>query len=303
MTETPRVLSYLEAINEALALEMEHDPSVVVFGEDNIGGTGCDGTLGHAWGPTRGLHLKFPDKVFDAPITEAAFVGAAVGAAATGLRPVADLLFVDFAGVCFDQILNQAAKLRYMVGGKAKVPMVLRAMWGTGMRRGAQHSQALYSLFTHIPGLKVIAPSNPVDAKGLMAAAIQDDDPVIFFEHKLLYFGSRGVVPEERYTIPLGVAKTVREGDDGAADRRLVRVGRARLDLPPELGEVGMGRVGRQAGGHPVHPDLLVLEVGEDPAQGFQGDAEVGVRLPAPRVVRGQSAGAQDLDGEAEAHV
>lgn len=214
MTETPRVLSYLEAINEALAQEMEHDPSVVVFGEDNIGGTGCDGTLGHAWGPTRGLHVKFPDKVFDAPITEAAFVGAAVGAAATGLRPVADLLFVDFAGVCFDQILNQAAKLRYMVGGKAKVPLVLRAMWGTGMRRGAQHSQALYSLFTHIPGLKVIAPSNPVDAKGLMAAAIQDDDPVIFFEHKLLYFGSRGVVPEERYTIPLGVAKTVREGGD-----------------------------------------------------------------------------------------
>jgi pyruvate dehydrogenase E1 component beta subunit len=214
MTETPRVLSYLEALNEALRLEMEHDPSVVVFGEDNIGGTGCDGTLGHAWGPTRGLHVPFPGQIFDAPITEAAFVGAAVGAAATGLRPVADLLFVDFAGVCFDQILNQAAKLRYMVGGKAKVPLVIRSMWGTGMRRAAQHSQALYSLFTHIPGLKVVAPSNPVDAKGLLAASIQDDDPVIFFEHKLLYFGSRGVVPEERYTIPLGEAKVVREGDD-----------------------------------------------------------------------------------------
>jgi pyruvate dehydrogenase E1 component beta subunit len=214
MTETPRVLSYLEALNEALALEMAADPSVVVFGEDNIGGTGCDGTLGHAWGPTRGLHNRFPNQIFDAPITEAAFVGAAVGAAATGLRPVADLLFVDFAGVCFDQILNQAAKLRYMVGGKAAVPLVIRAMWGTGMRRAAQHSQALYSLFTHIPGLKVVAPSNPVDAKGLMAAAIQDDDPVIFFEHKLLYFGSRGVVPEERYTIPLGKASVVREGSD-----------------------------------------------------------------------------------------
>jgi acetoin:2,6-dichlorophenolindophenol oxidoreductase subunit beta len=215
MTETPpRVLSYLEALNEALRLEMEHDPTVVVFGEDNIGGTGCDGTLGHAWGPTRGLHVPFPNQIFDAPITEAAFVGAAVGAAATGLRPVADLLFVDFAGVCFDQILNQAAKLRYMVGGKASVPLVIRAMWGTGMRRAAQHSQALYSLFTHIPGLKVVAPSNPVDAKGLLAASIQDDDPVIFFEHKLLYFGSRGVVPEERYTIPLGVAKVVREGSD-----------------------------------------------------------------------------------------
>lgn len=214
MTQSPRVLSYLDALNEALALEMAADPSVVVFGEDNVGGHGCDGTMGHAWGPTRGLHNQFPKQIFDAPITEAAFVGAAVGAAATGLRPVADLLFVDFAGVCFDQILNQAAKLRYMVGGKAKVPMVLRAMWGTGMRRGAQHSQALYSLFTHIPGLKVVAPSNPVDAKGLLASAIQDDDPVIFFEHKLLYFGSRGVVPEERYTIPIGEAKVVREGGD-----------------------------------------------------------------------------------------
>jgi pyruvate dehydrogenase E1 component beta subunit len=220
--QTPRVISYLEALNEALAQEMAVDPSVVVFGEDNIGGTGCDGTLGHAWGPTRGLHNQFPDKVFDAPITEAAFVGAAVGAAATGLRPVADLLFVDFAGVCFDQILNQAAKLRYMVGGKARVPLVLRAMWGTGMRRGAQHSQSLYSLFAHIPGLKVVAPSNPADAKGLLAASIQDDDPVIFFEHKMLYFGSRGVVPEERYTIPLGEAKVVREGGDAT----IVAIGR-----------------------------------------------------------------------------
>jgi pyruvate dehydrogenase E1 component beta subunit len=222
MTQPQRVLSYLEALNEALAQEMAADPSVVVFGEDNIGGTGCDGTLGHAWGPTRGLHTRFPDKVFDAPITEAAFVGAAVGAAATGLRPVADLLFVDFAGVCFDQILNQAAKLRYMVGGKAKVPLVLRAMWGTGMRRGAQHSQSLYSLFAHIPGLKVVAPSNPVDAKGLLAASIQDDDPVVFFEHKMLYFGSRGVVPEDRYTIPLGEASVVREGKDAT----IVAIGR-----------------------------------------------------------------------------
>lgn len=214
MTQPQRVLSYLEALNEALAQELAADPSVVVFGEDNVGGNGCDGTMGHAWGPTRGLHHQFPDRILDAPITEAAFVGAAVGAAATGLRPVADLLFVDFAGVCFDQILNQAAKLRYMVGGKAAVPMVLRAMWGTGMRRGAQHSQSLLSMFTHIPGLKVVAPSNPADAKGLLAASIQDDDPVIFFEHKMLYFGSRGVVPEERYTIPLGQAKIVREGGD-----------------------------------------------------------------------------------------
>ncbi len=212
MTETPRVLSYLEALNEALALEMAADPSVVVFGEDNIGGTGCDGTLGHAWGPTRGLHNRFPDQIFDAPITEAAFVGAAVGAAATGLRPVADLLFVDFAGVCFDQILNQAAKLRYMVGGKAAVPLVIRAMWGTGMRRGAQHSQALYSLFTHIPGLKVVTPGTPYDAKGLLKAAIRDDNPVCFLEGEMLY-NTKGEVPEEEYVIPIGKADLKREGD------------------------------------------------------------------------------------------
>lgn len=233
-----RVLSYLDALTESLAQEMERDPSVVVFGEDNIGGTGCDGTLGHAWGPTKGLHEKFPTRVLDAPITEAAFVGAAVGAAATGLRPVADVLFVDFAGVCFDQILNQAAKLRYMVGGKAAVPMVLRAMWGTGMRRGAQHSQALYSLFTHIPGLKVVVPSTPADAKGLMATAVRDDDPVIFFEHKLLYF-SRGVVPEESYTVPFGQARIARPGEHVT----IVAIGRMvheAVNAATELAESGV---------------------------------------------------------------
>jgi len=208
-----RIISYLEALSEALEQELWRDPSVVVFGEDNVGGTGCEGKLGNAWGPTKGLHEKFPDRVFDTPITESAFVGAAVGAAATGLRPVVDLLFVDFAGVCFDQILNQAAKLRYMVGGKASVPLVLRAMWGAGMRRGAQHSQALYPMFAHIPGLKVVVPSTPADAKGLMAAAIRDDDPVVFFEHKMLYF-SRGPVDPEPYEIPLGKAKVVRLGGD-----------------------------------------------------------------------------------------
>jgi pyruvate dehydrogenase E1 component beta subunit len=233
-----RVLSYLDALTEGLAQEMERDQSVIVFGEDNIGGTGCDGTLGHAWGPTKGLHEKFPDRVLDAPITEAAFVGAAVGAAATGLRPVADLLFVDFAGVCFDQILNQAAKLRYMVGGKASVPLVLRAMWGTGLRRGAQHSQALYSIFTHIPGLKVVAPSTAADAKGLLATAIRDDDPVVFFEHKGLYF-SRGVVPEESYTIPFGQARIAREGSDVT----IVAIGRMvheSVGAATELAEAGV---------------------------------------------------------------
>ena len=212
-----RVITYMDAIGEALEQEMRRDPTVIAFGEDSIGGMGCDGELGNAWGPTRGLHAKLPGQIFDAPITEAAFVGAA----ATGLRPVADLLFIDFAGVCFDQLLNQAAKLRYMTGGKARVPMVVRAMWGTGLRRGAQHSQALLPLFAHIPGLKVVAPATPYDAKGLLAQAIRDDNPVIFFEHKMLYF-TTGDVPENPYTVPFGQAAVVRQG----ADCTIVAVGR-----------------------------------------------------------------------------
>jgi pyruvate dehydrogenase E1 component beta subunit len=201
------------ALSEALEQEMRRDPTVVAFGEDSIGGSGCDGPLGHAWGATKGLHEKVPGQVFDAPITEAAFVGAAVGAAVAGLRPVVDLLFVDFIGVCFDQVLNQMAKLRYMSGGQVSVPVVLRAMYGAGMRRGAQHSQVLYPLVTHVPGLKVAVPSTPYDAKGLLIEAIRDPDPVVFFEHKLLYF-TPGPVPEELYTIPFGQAATVRHGDD-----------------------------------------------------------------------------------------
>src|SRR6266496_274706 len=183
-----RMMPYIQALGEALEQEMRRDPTVIAFGEGSIGGTGTDGPLGHAWGATKGLHEKVPGQVLDAPITEAAFVGAAVGAAATGLRPVVDLLFVDFIGVCFDQVLNQAAKLHYMSGGKARVPLVLRAMYGAGMRRGAQHSQVLYPLVTHVPGLKVVVPSNAYDAKGLLTQAIRDDDPVVFFEHKLLAF-------------------------------------------------------------------------------------------------------------------
>jgi len=209
----PRTITYLQALGEALDHEMRRDSTVVAFGEDTIGGTGCEGRLGNAWGPTRGLHERFPRQILDTPITEAAFVGAAVGAAATGLRPVVDLLFVDFAGVCFDQLLNQAAKLSYMVDGKARVPMVVRALYGAGMRRGAQHSQTLYSLFAHVPGLKVAVPATPYDAKGLLIEAIRDDDPVLFFEHKMLYFAP-GEVPEEAYTVPFGQAATLRRGDD-----------------------------------------------------------------------------------------
>jgi acetoin:2,6-dichlorophenolindophenol oxidoreductase subunit beta len=208
-----RTIPYIQALGEALEQEMRRDPTVIAFGEDSIGGSGCDGPLGHAWGATKGLHERVPGRILDAPITEAAFIGAAVGAAATGLRPVVDLLFVDFIGVGFDQVLNQAAKLRYMSGGKAKVPMVLRAMYGAGMRRGAQHSQVLYPLITHIPGVKVVVPSNAHDAKGLLIEAIRDDDPVVFFEHKLLGFVP-GEVPEEPYAIPFGQAATVRSGSD-----------------------------------------------------------------------------------------
>jgi len=211
-----RSISYREAINEAIDQEMAHDHRVVVFGEDNVGGTGAPGEM-DAWGGvlgvTKGLYGKYPGRVLDTPISESAFIGAAVGAATGGLRPVAELMFIDFMGVCFDQIFNQAAKFRYMFGGKAVTPVVIRTMWGAGLRAAAQHSQSLLSVFTHIPGLKVAAPSNPYDAKGLLIASIRDDDPVIFAEHKMLY-DMTGEVPEESYVIPFGEANIVREGSD-----------------------------------------------------------------------------------------
>lgn len=211
-----RTISFQEAVAEALRQEMERDPTVVVFGEDVVGGSGASGEM-DAWGGvlgvTRGFYHDFPERILDTPISESAFIGAAVGAAASGLRPVAELMFVDFLGVCFDQIFNQGAKLRYMFGGKATVPMVIRTMYGAGIRAAAQHSECLYSIFTHIPGLKVAIPSSPYDAKGLLIAAIRDDDPVIFLENKVSYT-SEGDVPEELYTIPFGEANIVREGDD-----------------------------------------------------------------------------------------
>jgi acetoin:2,6-dichlorophenolindophenol oxidoreductase subunit beta len=211
-----RKISFQQAINEALAQEMERDPRVILLGEDVAGGSGTDGQM-DAWGGvlgvTKGLWDKFGDRVMDTPITESAFVGAAIGAATTGLRPVVELMFVDFMGVCFDQIFNQAAKFRYMFGGKALTPLVVRTMYGAGLRAAAQHSQCLYSIFTHIPGLKCVIPSTPYDAKGLLVQAIRDNDPVIFFEHKMLY-SMQGEVPEAPYTIPFGEANFVREGSD-----------------------------------------------------------------------------------------
>lgn len=211
-----RTISYREALNEALAQEMERDESVIVLGEDNAGGEGAPGepdAWGGVLGVTKGLYGKFPGRVLDTPISESAFIGAAVGAATRGLRPVAELMFIDFMGVCFDQIFNQAAKFRYMFGGKAVTPVVIRAMYGAGLRAAAQHSQALYPLFTNIPGLKVVVPSSPYEAKGLLIQSIRDDDPVIFCEHKAMY-DTVGEVPEESYTIPFGEANVVRDGDD-----------------------------------------------------------------------------------------
>jgi len=196
---------------------MHRDDSIIVMGEDVCGGTGANGekdAWGGAFGVTKGLLGEFgPERIMDTPITESAFVGAAAGAAVTGLRPVVEIMFVDFLGVCFDQIFNQAAKFRYMFGGKAVTPMVLRATYGAGSRSASQHSQALYPLFTHIPGLKVVIPANPYDAKGLLIQAIRDDDPVIFLENKIMY-DDMGEVPDRAYTVPFGEANIVREGDD-----------------------------------------------------------------------------------------
>lgn len=211
-----RKITYQQAINEAIDQEMARDEDIILMGEDVVGGSGSDGEM-DAWGGvlgvTKGLYGKYGDRIMDTPISESGFVGAAVGAAASGLRPICELMFIDFMGVCFDQIFNQAAKFRYMFGGKAETPVVIRTMYGAGFRAAAQHSQCLYPLFTHIPGLKVVLPSSPYDVKGLLIQAIRDNDPVIFCEHKVLYT-LEGDVPEESYTIPFGEANIVREGDD-----------------------------------------------------------------------------------------
>ncbi len=211
-----RNLSMSEAVNEALDQEMARDPTVICMGEDISGGTGSPGeddAWGGPLGVTKGLSVKHGDRIMDTPLSESAFIGAAIGAACSGLRPVAELMFVDFMGVCFDEIFNQAAKFRYMFGGKAETPVVIRCMAGAGFRAAAQHSQMLTPIFTHIPGLKVVFPSNAYDAKGLLIQAIRDNDPVIFFEHKNLYDTKTGV-PEGLYTIPFAEANVVREGGD-----------------------------------------------------------------------------------------
>ncbi|MFG1639323.1 alpha-ketoacid dehydrogenase subunit beta [Amycolatopsis sp. NPDC049252] len=233
-----RTISYREAITEALTQEMIRDESVIVMGEDNAGGVNDDDTRGGILGATRGLVDRFPGRVLTTPISESAFVGAAIGAATRGQRPVAELVFIDFMGVCFDQIFNQAAKFRYMFGGNARTPVVIRTMYGAGLRAAAQHSQCLYPIFTHIPGLKVVVPSSPYEAKGLLIQSIRDDDPVVFCEHKALYDTS-GEVPEDSYTIPFGQANVVRDGDDVTivAIGRMVAMARQAAD---ELAATGI---------------------------------------------------------------
>ena len=214
-----RKMTYQQAVNEALAIAMREDPTVVLMGEDVAGGAMIDHLANEdAWGGpmgvTKGLVQEFGrNRILDTPITEAGFIGAAVGAATTGLRPVAELMFVDFFGCCMDQIFDQGAKLRYMFGGKAKCPVVIRTMIGAGVSAAAQHSGCHYSVFTHMPGIKCVVPSTPADAKGLLLSAIRDDDLVMVFENKVLY-SMKGEVPEGSEGIPLGVADVKRAGDD-----------------------------------------------------------------------------------------
>ena len=214
-----RQLTYIQAVNEALRQEMERDPAVIIMGEDIAGGAGRPDKE-DAWGGpmrlTKGLIGQFgPERIRDTPISEAGFVGAGVGAAATGLRPVVDLMYVGFFGVCADQITNNAAKIHYMFGGKVKVPLTIMTGMGAGTNSAAQHSETLYSVFCHFPGLKCVVPSNPYNAKGLFAAAIRDDDPVIIFNNRQL-MGFRGEpdVPEEPYIVPIGEANVARAGTD-----------------------------------------------------------------------------------------
>jgi len=197
----------LEAIREAIAEEMERDRNVFMIGEDI-------GQFGGALGQTKGLFDRFGDeRILDTPISEAAIVGAAVGASMLGMRPIADIMFTDFSTLAMDQIINQAAKARFMSGGKVSVPIVIKMQSGAGRGKAAQHSQSFEAIYSHIPGLKVVMPSTPYDAKGLFKTAIRDNDPVVYMEHGSLY-GIKGQIPEEDYTIPMGVGDIKREGKD-----------------------------------------------------------------------------------------
>lgn len=231
-----------EAIREALASEMSRDPRVFIMGEDIAGGMGAPGeqdAWGGVFGVTKGLLGRFGrERVIDTPISETGFLGLGIGAASAGLRPVVEIMFVDFFGVCFDQVLNNMTKFRYMYGGQGSTPITVRTTYGAGYGAAAQHSQALYPIFAHIPGMKIALPSNAYDAKGLLITAIRDDDPVLFFEHKSLY-DEQGEVPDESYTLPFGEAAVLREGKDCCvvAFGHLVNVARKAAD---ELAKEGI---------------------------------------------------------------
>lgn len=227
-----REITYVEAIRESMCQEMRSNEDVFMLGEDI-------GVYGGAFGVTRGMIEEFgPERVRNTPISEDAISGCAVGAALMGMRPILELQFSDFITCAMDNIVNQAAKLRYMFGGKGKVPMVVRTPGGSGAGFAAQHSQSLEAWMTHIPGLKVIQPSTPYDAKGLLKAAMDDDNPVIFYEHKLLY-GVKGHVPEELYSIPLGKADIKRNGTDVTVVATSIMVHRA-LEAASHLEKEGV---------------------------------------------------------------
>jgi len=227
-----RELSYLEAIREALRQEMQRDERVFVIGEDV-------GVYGGAFGVTLGLAEEFgEERVIDTPISEYGIAGAITGAALVGMRPVGEIMFMDFTTLAMEQLVNQAAKMRFMFGGTIEVPFVLRTPAGSGTGAAAQHSQSLESWFVHVPGLKVVMPSTPYDAKGLLLASIRDDNPVIFIEHKLLY-KTKGPVPEESYTIPLSTAEVKREGRDLTIVATAVMVRRS-LEAAEQLSQDGI---------------------------------------------------------------
>lgn len=233
MTEIKtREITYLEAVREAMSQEMRKNEDIFILGEDI-------GVYGGAFGVTRGMVEEFgPERVRNTPISEAAIAGGAVGAALTGMRPILELQFSDFITIAMDQLVNQAAKTRYMFGGKGKVPMVVRTPAGSGTGAAAQHSQSLEAWMAHIPGLKVVQPSNAYDAKGLLKAAMDDDNPVIFYEHKLLY-RTQCDVPEEQYSIPLGKADIKRKGKDVTIVATAIMVHKA-LEAATELEKEGI---------------------------------------------------------------
>lgn len=227
-----REITYLEAVREALTQEMRRDPDVFLIGEDI-------GVYGGAFGVTYGMLAEFgPERVRETPISEAAIAGAATGAALMGMRPVMEIMFMDFITISMNQLVNQAAKIRFMFGGKASVPLVCRTPAGSGTGAAAQHCQSLEAWFVNVPGIKVVAPATPYDAKGLLVASIRDNNPVIFMEHKLLY-RTKGPVPEELYTIPLGQADVKREGRDLTIIAYSIMVSRA-LEAAEQLAGEGI---------------------------------------------------------------